>query len=69
MKVFNRQEFVGALLEPCGPVGAPALRAMPIAAGAIGDRPMATLIALVDVAAQSGGSAERNISDRSFLLN
>ena len=30
---------------------------------------MATLIALVDMAAESGGSAERNISERSFLLN
>ena len=30
---------------------------------------MATLVALVDVAAQRSGSAERNISERSFLLN
>jgi hypothetical protein len=30
---------------------------------------MATLVALVDVAAERGGSAERNISERSFLLN
>ena len=30
---------------------------------------MATLIALVDMAAQSRGSAERNISQRFLLLN
>jgi hypothetical protein len=30
---------------------------------------MTALVALVDVAAESGGSAERNISERSFLLN
>ena len=30
---------------------------------------MATLVALIDVAAEGGGPAERNISERSFLLN
>jgi hypothetical protein len=69
MKVFNRQEFVGALLEPCGPVGAPALRAMAIAAGAIGDRSMAALVALLDVPAEGRGPAERNIPERFFLLS
>ena len=61
MEVFNRQEVGGALFEPCRPVGAPTLWAMPIAAGAIGNRSMTTLIALIDVAAEGSGAAERNI--------
>jgi hypothetical protein len=69
VKVFNRQEVGGVLIEPCPPGGAPALGAMPITAGAIGDRPMATFIALMDVAAEGGSSAERNIPERSFLLS
>jgi len=69
MKVFNWQELSSAPFEPCRAGSAPAFRAMPIAAGAIGDCSMTALVALVDVAAQSGGSAERNISERSFLLN
>jgi hypothetical protein len=42
---------------------------MAIAAGAIGDRSMAALVALVDVTAESGGPAERNVSKRFFLLS
>jgi hypothetical protein len=30
---------------------------------------MATLVALLDVAAEGGGPAERNVSERSFLFN
>jgi hypothetical protein len=67
MKVFNRQKVGGALIEPCCGVSAPALGAMPIAAGAIGNRSMATLIALVDVAAKSGRAAERNIPECAFF--
>jgi hypothetical protein len=69
MKVFNRQELSGALLEPCRAASALALRAMAIAAGAIGDRSMAALVALVDVTAEGGGPAEHNVSKRSFLLS
>jgi hypothetical protein len=69
VKVFNRQQVGGTLCEPRRPVGALALRAMVIAAGAIGDRAMATLVALVDVAAERGHVAEHNILQSAFLLN
>jgi hypothetical protein len=69
MKVFNRQKVGGVLIEPCRPRGAPTLWAMPIPAGAIRDGAVAAVIALMDVTAQGGSSAERNIAERSFLLN
>jgi len=41
---------------------------MAITAGAVGDRSLATLVALIDVAAESGSSAERNIAKGTLLL-
>ena len=56
MKVFNRQQLGATLLKPCRPGRAPALRAMPIAAGAIEDLSMATVVALFDAAAEGCGA-------------
>jgi hypothetical protein len=69
MKIFNRQKVGGVLTEPCRPRGTPTLGAMPIPAGAIRDRAVAAFIALMDVAAKGGSSAERNIPEGSFLLS
>jgi hypothetical protein len=41
---------------------------MSITAGAVGDRSLAALVALIDVAAESGSSAERNITKCTLLL-
>ena len=68
MKVLDRQELRLALFEPSRAGRAPALRAMAITAGAVGDRSLAALVALFDVAAERGSSAERNIAKGALLL-
>src|SRR5271156_738312 len=69
MKVFNRQKLGATPLKPCCPGCTPALRAMPIAAGAIEDLSMATMVALFDAATEDCGLADRDLSQRSFLLS
>jgi hypothetical protein len=68
MKVLDRQELRLASFEPSRAAPAPARRAMAITAGAVGDRSLAALVALIDVAAESGSSAERNITKCTLLL-
>jgi hypothetical protein len=67
VKVLDRQQLAGALFEPRRAGGALALRAMAIAARAIGNRPMPATVALFDVATERGGATDRDVSQR-FLL-
>jgi len=66
VKVLNRQQLGGSLLKPCRAGSTAALRAMPIAAGAIGDLAMAAAVALFDVATERCGPADRDLPQRSF---
>jgi hypothetical protein len=67
VKVLDRQELGGALVEPRRAGGALALWAMAIAAGAIGDRAVAAAVALFDVATERCGATDRDVPQR-FLL-
>src|SRR5208283_4034271 len=67
VKVLDRQQLAGALFEPRRAGGALALRAMAIAAGAIGNRAVAAAVALFDVATERGGATDCDVPQR-FLL-
>jgi hypothetical protein len=60
MKVRYRQQFGFALRQPLRACRPPALWAMAIAAGIVGDAGRATTSALLDMAAQGGRAARRD---------
>ena len=68
MKVDDRQQVEQPLVEPLGPRGGLALRAMPIAAGVIGHLAMAALVALKHVATQGLGATGLDVGENAALL-
>ncbi len=68
MKVDDRQQVEQPLVEPLGPRGGLALRAVPIATGVVGHLAMAALVALKDVAAQDLGAAGLDVGENAALL-
>ena len=56
MKVADRQEVGLALGKPCPRGSALALRAVPVAAGVVGDAPLAAVLAGLDVTAERCGA-------------
>jgi hypothetical protein len=60
MKVRHRQQFGLPIREPLGPRQPLALRAMAVAAGVVGEARCATIIALLDMAAEHRRSARRD---------
>ena len=61
VKVLDRQQFSGALLEPRRAGGALALWAMAIAARTIRDRAVSATVALFDVATERGGATDCDV--------
>ena len=57
MEVFAVQEFAAALVEPVGAGGPLALGAVAVAAGAVAEAAVPAAVALLDLAAESGGAA------------
>ena len=57
MEVADRKQVRLALGKPCPRPGALALRAVPIAAGVVGDAPLTAVLAGLDVTAESRGAA------------
>lgn len=68
MKVLDRKQLGGTLLEPSRSGLAVAFGALAIAARAVGDLAVAALIALVDVTAEHRRAADRDRSQRLLLL-
>src|ERR1700730_18637154 len=68
VKVLDRQQLGGALVEPRRAGCALALRAMTIAAGTIRDCAVAAAVALFDVATERGGATDCDVAQR-FLLS
>src|ERR1700687_1546348 len=64
VKVPDREQFSGALFEPRRAGSALALRAMAIAARAIGNRPMPATVALFDVATGRCGATDCDVPQR-----
>ena len=64
VEVLDRQQLSGALFEPRRAGSALALRAMAIAARAIGNRPMPATVALFDVATERCGATDCDVPQR-----
>ena len=68
VEVLDGQEFGLAGLHPVGGGGGLALGAVAVAAGVVGDLPVAAPVALLDVAAQGGGPAGGDVMQDATLF-
>jgi hypothetical protein len=66
--IRHGEQFLGPLREPLIPGCGLTLGTMPVAAGVVGDEAMRALVAFLDVAAQSGGAADADVTESFPLL-
>ena len=57
VEVLDGQQFLGAIRHPLAQADALAPRAVPVAAGVVGDALVVAVITLLDMSAQGGGAA------------